>query len=74
MAPRGRPRRAAGRGPAVLSPALPGALLVANRAEIAVRIMETASGLGVRTVAVHAADDAACAHVARADAAVALPG
>ncbi|MYW75402.1 hypothetical protein GTW08_25215, partial [Pseudonocardia sp. SID8383] len=36
--------------------------------------METASGLGVRTVAVHAADDAACAHVARADAAVALPG
>ncbi|WP_337830155.1 acetyl-CoA carboxylase family protein [Pseudonocardia sp. TMWB2A] len=74
MAPRGRPRRAAGRGSAVLSPALPGALLVANRAEIAVRIMETASGLGVRTVAVHAADDAACAHVARADAAVALPG
>ncbi|MFP5071661.1 carboxyl transferase domain-containing protein [Pseudonocardia nantongensis] len=49
-------------------------LLVANRAEIAVRIMNTAAALGIRTVAVHPEDDAACAHVARADEAVRLPG
>ena len=49
-------------------------LLVANRGEIAVRIMATASVPGVATVAVYAADDAACGHVGRADAAVELPG
>ena len=49
-------------------------LLVANRSEIAVRIMATASVLGIETVAVYAADDAACGHVSRADAAVELPG
>ena len=49
-------------------------LLVANRGEIAVRIMATASVLGIETVAVYAADDAACGHVSRADAAVELPG
>ena len=49
-------------------------LLVANRGEIAVRIMATASVLGIETVAVYAADDAACGHVSRADAAVGLPG
>jgi acetyl/propionyl-CoA carboxylase alpha subunit/acetyl-CoA carboxylase carboxyltransferase component len=49
-------------------------LLVANRAEIAVRIMSTAAVLGIETVAVHPDDDAACAHVARASAAVRLPG
>ena len=48
-------------------------LLVANRSEIAVRIMATASVLGIETVAVYAADDAACGHVSRADAAVELP-
>ena len=47
-------------------------LLVANRSEIAVRIMATASVLGIETVAVYAADDAACGHVSRADAAVEL--
>ncbi|OLL93357.1 MULTISPECIES: carboxyl transferase domain-containing protein [unclassified Pseudonocardia] len=51
-----------------------GTLLVANRAEIAVRIMDTASALGIGTVAVHPADDAACLHVVRADRAVELPG
>ena len=49
-------------------------LLVANRDEIAVRIMATASVLGIETVAVYPADDAACGHVGRADAAVELPG
>jgi acetyl/propionyl-CoA carboxylase alpha subunit len=49
-------------------------LLVANRGEIAVGIMATASVLGIDTVAVYAADDAACGHVGRADAAVELPG
>ena len=49
-------------------------LLVANRAEIAVRIMSTAAVAGIETVAVYPDDDAACAHVARADAAVRLPG
>ena len=49
-------------------------LLVANRAEIAVRIMSTAAVAGIETVAVYPDDDAACAHVVRADAAVRLPG
>ncbi|GAA0263985.1 acetyl-CoA carboxylase family protein [Cryptosporangium japonicum] len=48
-------------------------LLIANRAEIAVRICATAAALGVETVAVHPDDDANCAHVARADRAVRLP-
>src|SRR5690606_13736800 len=49
-------------------------LLVANRGEIAVRIMATAAALGVPTVAGHPGDDAACAHRVRADEAVQLPG
>jgi acetyl/propionyl-CoA carboxylase alpha subunit/acetyl-CoA carboxylase carboxyltransferase component len=49
-------------------------LLVANRGEIAVRIMATAAVLGIETVAVYPADDAACGHVSRADTAVELPG
>src|SRR5215470_12930881 len=49
-------------------------LLVANRGEVAVRIMATASVLGIETVAVYPADDATCGHVGRADAAVELPG
>ncbi|NMO93913.1 carboxyl transferase domain-containing protein [Actinomycetospora sp. TBRC 11914] len=49
-------------------------LTVANRGEIAVRILDTAATLGIPTVAVHPDDDAACLHVARADEAVRLPG
>ncbi|MFW0794806.1 carboxyl transferase domain-containing protein [Gordonia sp. CPCC 205515] len=49
-------------------------LLVANRAEIAVRIFSTAVTMRIPTVAVYPADDAACAHVARADEAVQLEG
>ena len=49
-------------------------LLVANRAEIAVRIMSTSAVLGIETVAVYPDDDSACAHVTRAGSAVRLPG
>ncbi|GAB3306983.1 ATP-grasp domain-containing protein [Epidermidibacterium keratini] len=49
-------------------------LLVANRAEIAVRIIDTAAALGIETIAVHPEDDAATAHVTAADRAVLLPG
>ncbi|MGV9711355.1 carboxyl transferase domain-containing protein [Gordonia sp. NPDC003424] len=49
-------------------------LLVANRGEIAVRILATAATMGIPTVAVHPADDASCAHVARAGEAVVLDG
>jgi pyruvate carboxylase len=43
------------------------AVLVANRGEIAVRVSRAAREAGVRTVAVYAADDAACAHRWAAD-------
>ena len=45
-------------------------LLVANRGEIAVRVMRTAKRMGVSTVAIYSDADANAAHVAAADAAV----
>lgn len=45
-------------------------ILIANRGEIACRIMETAHALGVKTVAVYSEADAAARHVQMADEAV----
>jgi 3-methylcrotonyl-CoA carboxylase alpha subunit len=49
-------------------------LLVANRGEIACRVMRTAKTMGIRTVAVHSAIDASARHVREADIAVNLGG
>ena len=49
-------------------------LLVANRGEIARRLIRGAHDAGSEAVAVYAADDAASPHVGEADAAVLLPG
>src|SRR3974390_1053727 len=45
-------------------------LLIANRGEIAVRVVRTAKRLGIRTIAVYSDADASAAHVAAADEAV----
>jgi len=58
-----------GRAVAVSAP-----LLIANRGEIALRIVRTATELGMTTVAVYAEDDAGCPHVHAADEAIGLPG
>ncbi len=49
-------------------------ILVANRGEIARRVIRGAHDSGAEAVAVYAADDAASPHVGEADAAVPLPG
>ncbi|EAQ01792.1 methylcrotonyl-CoA carboxylase, alpha subunit [Pseudooceanicola batsensis HTCC2597] len=49
-------------------------ILIANRGEIACRVIETARAMGIRTVAVYSDADAAARHVAMADAAVHIGG
>ncbi|MDP3545016.1 MAG: acetyl-CoA carboxylase biotin carboxylase subunit [Phreatobacter sp.] len=49
-------------------------LLVANRGEIALRVMRTARRMGLGTVAVHSTADAAAAHVGYADRAELIGG
>ncbi|PDH35672.1 MAG: carbamoyl-phosphate synthase large subunit [OM182 bacterium MED-G24] len=51
---------------------MPEHLLVANRGEIAIRILRTAADLGIRTTAIHATDDAASLHTRHADNAIDL--
>ncbi len=48
-------------------------LLIANRGEIALRIMRSAGLMGIKTIAVYPKDDANSLHVRRADQAVELP-
>ncbi len=49
-------------------------LLIANRGEIAIRIIRGAAEMGLRTVAIHSEDDAESLHVRKADEARALTG
>ena len=55
-------------------PMLAKSLLIANRGEIAIRIIRAAAELGIRTVAIFSDDDAASLHIRRADDARALRG
>ena len=49
-------------------------LLIANRGEIAVRLIRAAADLGIATVAIYSEDDANSLHTLQADEALLLPG
>ena len=49
-------------------------LLIANRGEVAIRVIRAASDLGIATVAVYSKDDEGCLHTGKADEAVRLDG
>lgn len=49
-------------------------ILIANRGEIACRVIRTCHRMGIKAVAIHSPIDARALHVQQADAAVALPG
>src|SRR5271170_6758382 len=49
-------------------------ILIANRGEIAIRIMRAAAEMGVRTVAIFSEDDASSLHTRKADEARPLNG
>ncbi|MFC9355074.1 carboxyl transferase domain-containing protein [Rhodococcus sp. NPDC057014] len=49
-------------------------LLIANRGEVALRIMRTAAARGLRTVAVYSEDEPDSPHVTRADESIPIPG
>src|SRR5690606_26659746 len=53
---------------------LPSKLLIANRGEIAIRLIRAAAELGIRTVAVHTEDDANSLHTRKADEVHAIAG
>ena len=49
-------------------------LLVANRGEIAIRVLRTATELGISTAAIHSSDDAASSHIEHAQTVIPLEG
>ena len=49
-------------------------LLVANRGEIAIRVLRTATEMGIATAAIHSADDASSDHIHHAETVIPLEG
>ncbi len=49
-------------------------LLVANRGEIAIRVLRTTTELGIGTAAIHSSDDASSDHIQHAETVAPLDG